>query len=116
MIIISAGLVGLIGFILVPAAIFYAIDDWTYYQAIYYCFVTLTTVGFGDFVPTAPDSRLAGFYRMCVLMWIFIGLAFISLVIAKVQEEVTDFRKRAKKVKEFVKRKIIEPIRKDSAK
>jgi hypothetical protein len=23
---------------------------WSYFNAIYYCFVTLTTIGFGDFV------------------------------------------------------------------
>lgn len=25
-------------------------EGWTYSEAIYYCFITLSTVGFGDFV------------------------------------------------------------------
>lgn len=38
-------------FFFIPAAIFQAIEDWTYLEAWYYTVVTLTTVGFGDFVP-----------------------------------------------------------------
>lgn len=36
--------------ILLPSAIFYAVENWTYAEAIYYCFITFTTVGFGDYV------------------------------------------------------------------
>ena len=38
-------------FSLVPAAIFMAIEGWTYLQSWYYTIVTLSTVGFGDYVP-----------------------------------------------------------------
>jgi hypothetical protein len=44
-------IVGLILFIFIPAAIFEAAEPgWTYQDGIYYAFVTLTTIGFGDFV------------------------------------------------------------------
>ena len=38
-------------FSLVPAAIFMAVEGWTYLESWYYTVVTLTTVGFGDYVP-----------------------------------------------------------------
>ena len=38
-------------FSLIPAAIFMAIEGWSYLESWYYTVVTLTTVGFGDFVP-----------------------------------------------------------------
>lgn len=34
----------------IPAAIFSAIEDWSYGDALYYTIITLTTIGFGDFV------------------------------------------------------------------
>ena len=41
---------GMLFFIIIPAAIIRAIEGWTYHEAWYYCFITLTTIGFGDFV------------------------------------------------------------------
>ena len=46
----AALLVGLSLFIFIPAVIFVAVEGWDYYEAWYYCFITLTTVGFGDYV------------------------------------------------------------------
>lgn len=38
-------------FSLIPAVIFHEAEEWSYLEAWYYTIVTLTTVGFGDFVP-----------------------------------------------------------------
>ena len=77
---------GLILFIFFPALIFYGIEDWTYGEAVYYCFVTLTTVGFGDFVPAQETrSSLGGFYRICASAWIIFGLAWLALLISRIQ-------------------------------
>lgn len=43
-------LLGVILFFFVPAAIFQAIENWTYGESAYYAFVSLTTIGFGDYV------------------------------------------------------------------
>ena len=80
--------------IFIPAGIFYATEDWTYGQSIYYCFVTLTTVGFGDFVPAiAGSSRdsnnplISRLYKIIVAVWLWIGLAFVAAIIT----ELTNF-------------------------
>lgn len=41
---------GFIVFIFFPAILFKHYEEWTYDQAVYYAFVTLTTIGFGDLV------------------------------------------------------------------
>ena len=45
---------GLVLFITIPAIIFWQIEDWSYGEAWYYCFITLSTVGFGDYVAGKP--------------------------------------------------------------
>jgi len=44
--VVGAGL-----FIFIPSAIFMQVEEWTYWEAVYYCTITLITIGFGDFVP-----------------------------------------------------------------
>ena len=41
------------GVLVLTGTIFYwRFEDWTIIQALYFCIVTLTTVGYGDFAPT----------------------------------------------------------------
>lgn len=43
---------GLLSFIITTtgAAVFSKYEGWSYFDSFYYCFVTLTTIGFGDYV------------------------------------------------------------------
>lgn len=43
---------GMVIFLFLPSLIFSHFEKWDYSVAIYYSFVTLSTIGFGDFVPT----------------------------------------------------------------
>ena len=88
-------LVTLIFFIFVPAAIFTVVEapnGWTYLISIYYCFVSLTTVGFGDYVPgilgsTISDNRgVIGLYRIMTSVWVWIGLALVATLISEIQD------------------------------
>jgi hypothetical protein len=90
--------------IFIPSGIFYATEDWTYGQSIYYCFVTLTTVGFGDFVPAiAGSSRetsnaaLTGLYKIIVAVWLWIGLAFVAAIITELTNFIDAVSKRLRR-------------------
>lgn len=94
LVVLFAAILGLIFLIFIPSLIYYAIEDWSYGQSIYYCFVTLTTVGFGDFVPAASmatrglQTTLLGLYKICSAAWMWLGLAFVALVITEIQKMI----------------------------
>ena len=47
---IITGVVSVALYFLIPAAIFHCIEGWSYGEGVYYCFITLLTIGFGDYV------------------------------------------------------------------
>ncbi|XP_036928440.1 potassium channel subfamily K member 17-like [Acanthopagrus latus] len=73
---------GAVLFFVVPMIVFQMHEGWTYSQAIYYCFITLSTIGFGDFVADSnPDNVYPDWYSVLMASWIFFGLAWLALLI-----------------------------------
>ncbi|XP_029349628.1 potassium channel subfamily K member 17-like [Echeneis naucrates] len=73
---------GTVLFFIVPMIVFQLHEGWTYSQAIYYCFITLSTIGFGDFVADSdPDKVYPEWYSILMASWIFFGLAWLALLI-----------------------------------
>ncbi len=44
-------IVGSMAFIVVPSITFSFVEGWSYNDSVYFAFVTLSTIGFGDFIP-----------------------------------------------------------------
>ncbi|XP_072032423.1 potassium channel subfamily K member 2-like [Amphiura filiformis] len=94
--------VGMTFFILIPSAIFTAIEGWSYHVAVYYCFISLTTVGFGDYVAGQnPDIRYPAVYKIMVFYWILFGLVYLAIIIQDISDafssSVENFEKRQSK-------------------
>lgn len=53
-------------FFLIPAAIFSALeDDWNFLESFYFCFISLSTIGLGDYVPgEGSNQRFRELYKV----------------------------------------------------
>jgi hypothetical protein len=72
---ITAAVSAIITWIAIGTISFHFLEDWTWIQALYYSVVTLTTVGYGDLVPTTDLSRL-----IAIIYIIFgVGIMLTSL-------------------------------------
>lgn len=62
------------------AAVFSRYEGWSYFDSFYYCFVTLTTIGFGDYVALQNDQALINKpgYVALSLVFILFGLAVVA--------------------------------------
>lgn len=73
--------------IFIPAIGFSLIEDWAYMEAVYFCFITLTTIGFGDFVPGVQNKHqeyLVVVLEFLNLFYMVLGLAVMSGVIVSI--------------------------------
>uniref|UniRef100_A0A8C5MNH5 Potassium channel subfamily K member n=1 Tax=Leptobrachium leishanense TaxID=445787 RepID=A0A8C5MNH5_9ANUR len=75
-------IMGLLLFFLLPPILFRGVEGWTYEEGFYYAFITLSTIGFGDYViGRVSDKRYPDWYRNVVSLWILFGMAWLALVI-----------------------------------
>ncbi|XP_072027046.1 uncharacterized protein [Amphiura filiformis] len=75
----------LIIFVLIGAALMADIEGWDYGEGLYFTFITLTTIGFGDVHPDKHYKK--NFFFICIIYTV-LGLAVMSTCIALVQAKV----------------------------
>lgn len=69
-------------FILIGVIVFSAVEKWTLIDALYYTVSTVTTVGYGDLVPTHPASKLlASLYMLFTIPFILISIGLTTEVV-----------------------------------
>ena len=54
-------------------------EGWTFFEGCYFGFITLSTIGFGDFVPTTPRQGFEGASHAHVVLFIFLTAIYITL-------------------------------------
>jgi len=77
-------------YILGGAALFATWENWDYLVGSYFCFITLSTVGFGDFVPGAGIySNISSNEKLIICcFYLIFGLSLIAMCFNLVQEGV----------------------------
>lgn len=80
-----------IGYIILGAFMFSIWEEWGPIEGAYFCFITLTTIGFGDMVPGSAKFSYhkdgqTKFIICCVYM--MVGLSLIAMSFNLVQEEI----------------------------
>ncbi|XP_053239824.1 potassium channel subfamily K member 3 [Podarcis raffonei] len=86
---VTIGFFSCISTLCIGAAAFSYYENWTFFQAYYYCFITLTTIGFGDYVALQKEQALQTQPQYVAFSFIYIltGLtvigAFLNLVVLR---------------------------------
>ena len=92
----------LIIIVIFPAFGFQALEEWSYFESVYFCFVTLTTIGFGDFVPVSlkknftEDEATPVVLEFLNLIYMVVGLAVMSGVIVSISGVIEEKTKLIK--------------------
>ena len=96
---ISITLFILSSYILLGGILFKTLEEWTVLDGVYFCFITLSTIGLGDYVPgnsindsdTQAELKLVG-----CSFYLLMGLSLIAMCFNLMQEEVSaKFRRLA---------------------
>ena len=64
--------------LLMGVLVYHRLEGWSYLDALYFCVISLATIGYGDLTPTTPESKL--FTIFYVINGIVILLAFFDRV------------------------------------
>jgi len=81
----------ILGYLGLGSALFCQWEGWDISSAMYFCFITLSTVGFGDMVPTKSflgyEESLYGKFQMVVCVtYCMAGLALLAMCMSLIQE------------------------------
>lgn len=90
---ISLAFIILLAYIFCGAAVYSIWEEWSFFESCYFVFISMSTIGFGDYVPKHP------IYMMTSIIYLVFGLALTSMCINVVQVKLSDsFRQASAKI------------------
>ncbi|XP_047738950.1 uncharacterized protein LOC108680332 isoform X2 [Hyalella azteca] len=82
------GVMLVVAYILGGAVLFSGWENWEFLDSVYFCFITLTTIGFGDFVPAQEGKENQELSIALCSLYLLFGIALLAMSFNLVQEEV----------------------------
>jgi voltage-gated potassium channel len=73
--------------------VFWLIEDWSLIDSFYFCVVTATTIGYGDFTPTTEAGRLVCVVYILLSVGLFVAL-LSRLATGRVARRATAIERR----------------------
>lgn len=70
---------------LIGACIFHFCEGWSYFNSVYFCFLCLLTIGYGDFAPQTP------FGRCFFVSWGISAIPLMTILVSSVGDKLFDF-------------------------
>lgn len=84
-----------VAYILIGTVLFSVWESWDPITAGYFCFITLSTIGFGDVVPGhSLESWASQAKRVTCTLYLLFGLTLISMCFSLMVDEVREIAKR----------------------
>ncbi|XP_074861332.1 potassium channel subfamily K member 4 [Carettochelys insculpta] len=77
-------LIGCILFVTIPTMVFQRVEGWTLLESVYFVVITLTTIGFGDYVAGDGVGDKHPWYKPLVWFWILLGLAYFASILTMI--------------------------------
>ena len=78
-----------VAYIIGGAFLFQMWEGWSFLDSSYFCFITLTTIGFGDLTPDQRNDDGDGEQRIALCsLYLLFGIAMIAMSFNLLQEEV----------------------------
>ncbi|KAL6034101.1 hypothetical protein STEG23_024956 [Scotinomys teguina] len=114
---VVAGLLLCAATLALGAAAFAHFEGWTFFHAYYYCFITLTTIGFGDFVALQRDEALqrkppyVAFSFLYILLGLTVIGAFLNLVVLRFLASADAPERSARRASAFRRRALESRVR-----
>lgn len=88
---ITVSLVIMVALLYGGTKLFQEYEGWDVLTSFYFCFISLTTIGFGDYVPGSSVNTVSSGSRMSFIycsLYLMFGLALLSMCFNLMQEEV----------------------------
>ncbi|XP_070543977.1 uncharacterized protein [Ptychodera flava] len=88
----------LLVYVLGGARLFSAFEGWSYFDSVYFCVITITTIGFGDMSVSqdfSSKSRTIGF--VVITVFIVLGLVLLSVCFNLTQKKIVEFGKKIRR-------------------
>ncbi|XP_028657929.1 potassium channel subfamily K member 1-like [Erpetoichthys calabaricus] len=74
-------------FFIIPAGIFTQVEDWNFMESLYFCFISLSTIGIGDNIPgNAKNQAVRQAFEFGISCYLILGLISLTLVLEALSE------------------------------